>query len=239
MINFNKDAMVNRLDAPLPSDKPNAWNYLKEEYALFGVTTPQLLLPGDYIKWRFSESNGKMTVWEETCHTNRSNDLRKRKITLYADGSAEMYEYFTLTCENCYTVISPPFLSGKNSMMYSYCKGNDFFYYSISPDLPSFSYMAFSEVDGKKTGEYVSSIFNTAIHISSFEGNDSELFFNIYSGSVYAADNVFRSENDITIMKDGIAMTLTNGNRGNALFEFSIDVQGIDEIEKLYFLVKG
>ena len=62
MINDSKDVMVSRLAAP--DAKANAWNYLKEEQPFFGGGTMPIS-PGDHYKWRFSESNGKMTVWEE------------------------------------------------------------------------------------------------------------------------------------------------------------------------------
>ena len=231
MININKDAMINRLANP--DVKANKWNDVKEYQTRFGTTEP--FATGDYLKWRFSESNGKMTIWEETRHTNSNDDLRRRTITLHADGAAEMYEHFTLNCKNCYTSISPPFLSGNNSMMYSYCKGNDFIFISISPEISSISYMVFSENNGNKTGDYVSSLFNSSFQITSFEGNNTELLFKNHHGSIYASDNVFRSSKDITIMKDGVSMTFFESDEHNRC-ELSIDAQAISEIEKLYFI---
>jgi len=231
-INYNKDAMVARLAEP--DVKANVWNYLKEEQPFFGGGTMPIA-PGDHIKWRFSESNGKMTVWEEIRHTNRTNDLRRKKIILHADGSTETYQYFSMQCENCYMVLSPPHFAGNNSMMYSYCKGNDFIFYCVSPELPSISYMAFSEVDGKKTGKYALALHNATVQITDFEGTESELVFYDYHASIYASDNVFRDCKDITIMKDGVSMTFTDSEEHNRC-ELSLDAQAISEIEKLYYI---
>ena len=232
MINHSKDVMVSRLADP--DVKANAWNYLKEEQNYFrGGTTP--ISPGDHYKWRFSESNGKMTVWEEIRHTNRSNDLRRTKIILHADGAAEMYQFFSVQCENCYVTISPPHFAGNNSMMYSYYKGNDFIFYTISPELPSISYIYFSEIDGKKTGKYALALSNRTIQLTDFDGNNDELSFYNYHASIYASDDVFRDCKDITIMKNGVSMTFTDSEEYDRL-ELSLDAQSISEIEKLFYI---
>lgn len=235
MINGIKETMVDRLKEP--DVKANSWNYVKEFQNIFGKMEP--FAPGDYSKWRFSESNGKMTFLEETSHSNKYENfksLKRRTITLYADGAAEMYQHTIVECPNCNTVISPPiYIGGNNAMMYSYCKGNDFVFRSVSPEISSFSYMAFSEIDGKKTGEYVGCPYNRSFQISKFEGNNTELFFNNHSGTIHASDDVFRSQRSISIMKNGVAMTFTDSEQRNR-YELSLDAQAIDEIEKLYYI---
>jgi len=212
MINFIKKELVQHLVDSLPDHKSNTWIFVKD-FSWY---------PKDYIKWHFSESNGQMKILEETRRSSAYDDLRRRKITLHADGEAEMYESFI-----CYA-------TSINYMMYSYCKDNDFIFYSVDPEFSQISYMAFSEVDGSKTGKHVSSLFNSQIQISSLEGNNTKLFFYNYNGSVYAADDVFRSESNVTIMKDGNAIMLIDGERRKKLFELYIDIQVINEIEKLY-----
>jgi len=95
--------------------------------------------------------------------------------------------------------------------------------------------MAFSEIDGKKTGEYVGCPYNRSFQISKFEGNNTELFFNNHSGTIHASDDVFRSQRSISIMKNGVAMTFTDSELRNR-YELSLDAQAIDEIEKLYYI---
>ena len=119
--------------------------------------------------------------------------------------------------------------------MYSYYKGNDFIFYTISPELPSISYIYFSEVDGKRTGKYALALSNRTIQLTDFEGNDDELSFYNYHASVYASDNVFRDCKDITIMKNGVSMTFTDSEEYDRL-ELSLDAQGIREIEKLFYI---